>query len=201
MRKILVTPAIRTAWARTLVKFLKETANVDIKHTVANRAIAALFGFNEHSLAAVIRDPGGLELAIEQNNGQIDKSAKRQLGDTGEALVLEQFTLAGMPASLAPQGQPGYDIIVEPPGEPPQRVQVKSRDYRVPTNFFSWKYRDQFDHGAFVLRDSPGRETRIFIAPRAVVDERSHDAKFRWGRSFTVKNISQKLAEYEDNFR
>jgi len=43
----------RTKLARSLTKFLKEN-NVEIKHTLANKAIATLLGFNEHSLAAAI---------------------------------------------------------------------------------------------------------------------------------------------------
>jgi hypothetical protein len=54
---------------------------------------------------------------------------------------------------------------------------------------------------AVVHLNSPGYANRIFIAPRTVVDERSHNATFRKGRSFTAKNVSRKLADYENNFR
>jgi hypothetical protein len=46
--------------ARTLAKFLKERAQVEIKHSLANQAVAALLGLNEHSLAAAIRRQDGI---------------------------------------------------------------------------------------------------------------------------------------------
>src|SRR5260370_6700434 len=71
MRTIHLSTDTRTKMARTLAKFLKERAQVDIKHSVANQAIASLLGLNEHSLAAAIRDPGGAELVIEEGRLRI----------------------------------------------------------------------------------------------------------------------------------
>lgn len=51
-----LTQKSRTSLARTLAKFFAENADIEIKHALANRAIAALFGHNEHSIAAAIRD-------------------------------------------------------------------------------------------------------------------------------------------------
>src|SRR5437762_272684 len=67
MRTIRLSPDIRTKMARTLAKFLKEREQVEIKHTVANQAVAALLGMNEHSLAAAIRQPGGVELVVDES--------------------------------------------------------------------------------------------------------------------------------------
>jgi hypothetical protein len=69
MRTIRLSSDNRTKMARTLANFLKEHAQVDIKHTVAIRAIAALLGMNEHSLAAAIRQPGGVELVFDEPGG------------------------------------------------------------------------------------------------------------------------------------
>jgi hypothetical protein len=46
----------RTAMARNLAKFLNEHAKIEIKHTLANKAIAFIFGHNEHSLSALIKN-------------------------------------------------------------------------------------------------------------------------------------------------
>jgi hypothetical protein len=66
MRTIHLSTDTRTKMARTLAKFLKEREQVEIKHSVANQAVAALLGMNEHSLAAAIRRPGGVELVIDE---------------------------------------------------------------------------------------------------------------------------------------
>jgi addiction module HigA family antidote len=125
---------------------------------------------------------------------------KRDQGQAAEKLVVNGVLRAGIPASPTPTNHRGHDILAHLPGELPQRIQVKSREYRAATNFVGWRYDDDFDWLAIVLLNPPGYERRVFIAPRTVVDERSHDAKFRKGRSFTVKNVGRKLAEFEDNY-
>jgi hypothetical protein len=47
--KIILTHKIRTQMARNLASFLV-SEGIEIKHTTAVRAIAAVFGFNEHSI-------------------------------------------------------------------------------------------------------------------------------------------------------
>ncbi len=126
---------------------------------------------------------------------------KVQQGDAAERLIVNELAGAGIPAFLTPINYRGHDIVAHPAGRPPQRIQVKSREYATPTNFVGWKYVDDFEWLAVVLLNPPGYARRIFIAPRAVVDARSHNATFRRGRSFTAKNVSQKLADYENNFR
>src|SRR5262249_24827138 len=125
---------------------------------------------------------------------------KRDQGEAAETLVLNELVRAGIPASRTPTNHRGHDILAHPPGELPQRIQVKSREYQTATNFVGWKYDDDFDWLAVVLLNSPGYEWRVFIAPRRIVDERSHDAKFRKGRSFTVKNDRRRLGEFENNY-
>lgn len=57
-----ISVAARSAMARRLAGFLTENFNLEIKHTLANKAIAAIFGHNEHSLSASIKNQGGIEL-------------------------------------------------------------------------------------------------------------------------------------------
>jgi hypothetical protein len=52
--------------ARALAAFLKERLQLEVKHVVANQAIAALFGLNEHSLANEIQRNGSIELLTEE---------------------------------------------------------------------------------------------------------------------------------------
>jgi hypothetical protein len=66
MRTIHLSTDTRTKMARTLAKFLKERERVEIKHSVANQAVAVMLGMNEHSLAATIREPGGVKLLIDE---------------------------------------------------------------------------------------------------------------------------------------
>ena len=65
MRTIHLSVETRTKMARALAAFLKERAQLEVKHTTANQAIAALFGLNEHSLANEIRENGGIELIAD----------------------------------------------------------------------------------------------------------------------------------------
>jgi hypothetical protein len=61
-----ISTDMRAQMARTLARFLKEQANLEVKHTLANKAVAALLGFNEHSLAAAIKSGTGVQLNIEE---------------------------------------------------------------------------------------------------------------------------------------
>jgi hypothetical protein len=128
------------------------------------------------------------------------RTDKQIQGDDAEVLVLAGVRRAGIPAVLMPTNHKGHDILAQLRGRP-QRIQVKSRRYGVDTNFVGWYYVDDFDWLAVVLLNPPGYEHRVFIAPRAIADQRAHDAVFRSGRSFTAKNVSRKLADFEDNFR
>lgn len=57
-----ISPKLRAAMARRLASFLEEHAQVQIKHTLANKAIASIFGHNEHSLSAAIKQNGGVQI-------------------------------------------------------------------------------------------------------------------------------------------
>lgn len=52
----------RASMARRLASFLEEHSQVQIKHTLANKAIASIFDHNEHSLAAAIKQHGGVKI-------------------------------------------------------------------------------------------------------------------------------------------
>jgi hypothetical protein len=64
MRTIQLTVETRTKMARALAAFLKDHQGFEIKHTTAIQAVAALFGLNEHSLAAHVRN-GGIEVRAD----------------------------------------------------------------------------------------------------------------------------------------
>ena len=68
LRTIHISTNARTNMARALERFLEQHAHVKIKHTLSIRAVAAMLGFNEHSLAAAIREPGGLALVIDETS-------------------------------------------------------------------------------------------------------------------------------------
>src|SRR5215813_13534042 len=64
MTIIQLTQEKRTQMARSLASFLKERSGVDLKHTHANQAIARLFGFNEHSIAAAIQTGAPIDIEV-----------------------------------------------------------------------------------------------------------------------------------------
>jgi addiction module HigA family antidote len=165
--------------------------------------IEKVFGINMETLLTmqVRYDVDKMRRRGDEINFEVAASSgKRDQGEAAESLVLDELVRAGIPARRTPVNHPGHDIVAHPPGELPQRIQVKSREFGASTNFVGWRYDDDFDWLAVVLLNPPGYDRRVFIAPRTVVDERSHDAKFRKGRSFTVKNVSRKLAEFENNY-
>lgn len=51
----------RTAMARSLSKFLS-SAGLEIQHTLANKAIAAMLGMDEHALASTIKHGATVEM-------------------------------------------------------------------------------------------------------------------------------------------
>ena len=52
--------------ARRLAKFLQDEEIHIIKHTTAVRAVAAILGFNEHSMSAAVKK--GIEIDMEVTN-------------------------------------------------------------------------------------------------------------------------------------
>lgn len=123
MRTIELSTDNRAKMARTLATFLKERGQIEIKHSVANQAVAALLGLNEHSLASAIREPGGVILAI-------DKSTLRE--DERSIVIPEGSLLTCMswnPASGSSWRRPSYDLMRDAVGI--------SRSSRVSTGFLT----------------------------------------------------------------
>lgn len=48
----------------------------------------------------------------------------KQMGDACEMVVAAELILAGVPALKVPDNWPGYDVIAQPVGYPPQLVSV-----------------------------------------------------------------------------
>jgi hypothetical protein len=115
-------------------------------------------------------------------------------------LVAAELTLAGIPAMKVPDNWPDYDVIAQPPGEPPQRISVKSCGFRAGSANHIAIRGDRFDWLAIVLLDD-GAETkrRLFIVPAKVALERSYDASYRGGRGVRVGRVPALFADYEGN--
>lgn len=108
-------------------------------------------------------------------------------------LVAARLTLAGLPATVMPDGWPDYDLIMQPPNETPQRISVKSRclspraaakhRYRFSPNGWEWI--------AFVFVPA-GESEQIWILPAAVALKwSSPDGK---GRQLPLALLETKLA-------
>lgn len=74
----ILTDDRRRAAAKSLRLFLAQRCKVDIKHTDANAAIAAIFGFNEHSLAVAI-DKEQLAEKVQIKRGRKTSTQKEEI--------------------------------------------------------------------------------------------------------------------------
>ena len=97
----------------------------------------------------------------------------KQLGDACEMLVAAELTLAGIPALKVPDNWPGYDVVAQPLGAPPQRISVKGRTYQRQSSHFADYYEgaEEFDWIAIVLLPNADlAERRIYIIPKSAFD-------------------------------
>ena len=130
----------------------------------------------------------------------------KQMGDACEMLVAAEMTLAGVPAVKMPDNWPGYDVIAQPQGLPPQRISVKSRTFkRGGDTFVSYWVTDAFDWLAIVLLPGDGEERRrFFIVPRpsadAVARRNSPTAKNADERYWRQDEVPILFAPFEGNF-
>jgi hypothetical protein len=128
------------------------------------------------------------------------------MGDACEMLVAAELTLAGNPALKVPDIWPGYDVVSQPPGRPPQRISVKSRTYKRGAAFVSYREGDTFDWLAIVLLPGGGQHNRrIFILPRSTADKEarrnSPNASNADERYWRIDEIETRFLDFESNFR
>jgi hypothetical protein len=129
------------------------------------------------------------------------------MGDAGEALVVAELTLAGVPAAKMPDNWPGYDVIAETKGaEHPQRISVKSRTLKPGADVYYHVKDDRFDWLAIVVLDCPVQpERQIFIIPKTIADARFHrggeKTKNRNYMFLQASQLAKVLPEFQGNFR
>jgi len=117
-------------------------------------------------------------------------------------LVAAELTLAGIPAMKMPDNWPDYDVIAQPPGEPPQRISVKSCGYKTRSANHIALRGDRFDWLAIVLLDEAAEtKRRLFIIPADVALAQSYDASYRGGRGIRVGRVPILFRHYESNVR
>jgi hypothetical protein len=133
----------------------------------------------------------------------------KQMGDAGEALVVSELTLAGVPAVKMPDNWPSYDVIAEPKGaDHPQRISVKSRTFkRGRDTWVEYNIKDCFDWMAIVIlpkADEGEPKRRVFIFPKTFSDLHFHRSKPGTKRhdirDVQVDSIAEILSKFEDNF-
>jgi hypothetical protein len=129
----------------------------------------------------------------------------KQMGDACEMIVAAELTLAGVPALKVADNWPDYDVIAQPPGQPPQRVSVKSRTYTKGASFIEYDSRQSFEWLALVLLNCEGQDKRrIFVVPRDVAELRARKnaptTKSAHMRYWRVDEVAERLSEFENNF-
>jgi hypothetical protein len=143
--------------------------------------------------------------ATPTDDGSRRRFTSKQMGDACEMLVAAELTLAGVPALKVPDNWPGYDVIAQPAGAPPQRISVKSRTFKRGATFVSYWEKDAFDWLAIVLLPGGGEtRRRIFVVPRSVADAAARrnrpTAKNADERYWRQDQVPILFARYENNF-
>lgn len=129
----------------------------------------------------------------------------KQMGDACEMVVAAELTLAGVPALKVPDNWPGYDVIAQPLGRPPQRVSVKSRTFKHGASYVTYYTTDQFDWLAIVLLGTGAHAGRaIYLIPRDVADHRARrdkpTSKTADERYFRVDQVDSLFGAYRGNY-
>lgn len=129
----------------------------------------------------------------------------KQMGDACEMIVAAELTLAGIPALKVPDNWPGYDVIAQPPGQPPQRISVKARTYKKGSAFVSYYSYDVFDWLAIVILDPITRMRLLYVIPRETSDLRARQdkptSKTAEERYFRIDEVEKYFSRYRNNFR
>jgi len=98
------------------------------------------------------------------------------------------------------RARPGFDLLAHPPGQSVQRIQVKTVTCGK-NGFVQYRSEDVFDWLAAVLVGHPSKRRRVFLIPRAVVDERMRQGndklRLRWRGTAEMLTV---YPEYEDNW-
>lgn len=133
------------------------------------------------------------------------KYTKKQMGDACEMLVAAEMTLAGVPALKVPDNWPGYDVIAQPFGKPPQRISVKSRTFKRGPAYIGYCSTDIFDWLVLVLL--PGdteTQRRVFVVPRSIADKKARrnkpTTKTANERYWSIAEVPKIFADFENNY-
>lgn len=129
----------------------------------------------------------------------------KQMGDACEMIVAAELTLAGVPALKVPDNWPGYDVIAQPAGMPPQRISVKSRTFKRGAVYATYQDYDVFDWLAIVILPGNGIEDRrIYLIPRHVAGPLARRDKLTSKtfaeRYFRVDQVEAIFGQWRDNF-
>ncbi|MER8395714.1 hypothetical protein NKH10_28305 [Mesorhizobium sp. M1340] len=121
-------------------------------------------------------------------------------------VVAAELTLAGVPALKVPDNWPGYDVIAQPVGYPPQRVSVKSRTFKPGPAYVTYYYFDQFDWLAIViLLPASANGRAVYLIPKDVSDELARrdkpTSKTAAERYFRVDQVEHLFLRYRNNYR
>lgn len=134
----------------------------------------------------------------------VPEATTKQVGDAAEYLTAGMMTLAGMPTTVMPDNWPDYDLITQPPGDLPQRINVKSRREK----FFDVTHKpytrwvqlqpDGWDWFVFVWVPK-GKKPRFWVIPNEII-RRDIKAQANGERRVAVRTLERLFNQYEDNF-
>lgn len=161
-------------------------------------------------LAGVVLEDGSTGAALaqvpERNPSSKRLYTTKQMGDACEMMVAAELTLAGVPALKVPDNWPGYDVIAQPAGRPPQRISVKARTFKRGPCYVGFNDYDELDWLAIVLLATEGDSGNraVYLIPRPVAESLARrdkpTSKTAAERYFRVDQVDTLFARYRGNF-
>jgi hypothetical protein len=127
-------------------------------------------------------------------------------GDAGEMLVVAELTLAGIPAIKMPDNWPHYDVIAQRKKGKPERISVKTRAWKVGSQFLGYLNEYDFDWlAAVILMPSEEKEYQreFYLIPRDVFEDRAKRARAGAKQDIwrcKIDRVHALFPEYKDNF-
>lgn len=122
----------------------------------------------------------------------------KQFGDACEHYVIAMLGFANVPATKMPDGWPGYDVLAQPVGEPPQRINVKGRRWPNSGRAFRLQANGPWEWVAAVVIETA--TIRCWLLPRNEALRLSTVMPMDGERRLNLSTLFTQCGQWEGNF-
>lgn len=124
----------------------------------------------------------------------------KQFGDACEHYVVAMLGFANVPAIKTPECWPGYDVIAQPAGLAPQRINVKGRRWTSTARAFRIEARAEWDWLAAVVSNATDNSLRCWLLPRSMALNMSTAMPIAGERRLNLTTLYNECAPWEGKF-